>query len=159
MSRRTDDTGKLVLRLAIGGLLFMHGLAKVRDNSFVQSEVLDAGLPAWMAYGVYIGEIVAPVLLIIGLFTRVAAGLVAIDMLFAVALVHYPGDLTSVTPSGAWAVELPMMFMLGALAIALIGPGRFAVAWNPSRDLVWASSPSTAQDHHGPSPRPVTHRP
>ena len=73
MSRRTEDTGKLVLRLTIGGLLFMHGLAKVRDNSFVQNEVLDAGLPAFVAYGVFVGEIVAPLLLIIGVFTRAAA--------------------------------------------------------------------------------------
>jgi putative oxidoreductase len=136
----------------------MHGLAKVRDNSFVQSEVLDAGLPAWMAYGVYIGEVVAPVLLIIGLFTRVAAGLVAIDMLFAMGLVHFPGDLTSVTPTGAWGVELPMMFMLGAIAIALIGPGRFAVAWNPTRDLVWAEPSARVREGHARSHEPVTHR-
>lgn len=135
MSRYTDDTGKLVLRVTIGGLLFMHGLAKVRDNSFVENEVLDAGLPAFLAYGVFLGEIVAPVLLIIGLFTRTAATLVAIDMLFALSLVH-TGDFGTIAPTGAWAIELPVLFLLGAIAIGLLGPGTFAVAWSPNRDLV-----------------------
>jgi putative oxidoreductase len=137
MFRRTDDTGKLVLRLAIGGLLFMHGLAKVRDNSYVQNEVLDAGLPAFVAYGVFAGEIVAPVLLIIGLFTRTAAVLVMTDMLFALWLVH-PPDFGTLSRTGSWGVELPMMFLLGAMAIAFMGPGRFAVSLNPTRDLGWS---------------------
>jgi putative oxidoreductase len=142
MSRRTDDTGKLVLRLTIGGLLIMHGLPKIRDNSFVQNLVVDAGLPAFVSYGVFVGEIVAPVLLIIGLFTRTAALLVVTDMLFALWLVHSP-DFGTIAPTGAWAIETPLMFLLGAATIAMIGPGKFAVAWNPTRDLVW-SEPRTA---------------
>ena len=43
MTQRTDDTGKLLLRLTIGGLLLFHGLAKLRDNSFVEGVVVDAG--------------------------------------------------------------------------------------------------------------------
>jgi len=159
MSRHTDDTGKLLLRVMIGGLLFMHGLAKVRDNSMVENVVLDAGLPAFMAYGVFLGEIVAPVLLIIGLFTRTAALLVATDMLFALSLVH-TDDFGTITRSGGWAIELPILFLLGAVAIALIGPGRFAVAWNPSRDLV-LSEPRIAGVRRArdfPS-TPITHRP
>lgn len=156
MSQRTDDTGKLVLRLAIGGLLFMHGLAKVRDNSFVQNEVLEAGLPAFVAYGVFIGEIVAPVFLVIGLFTRVAALLIVTDMLFALWLVH-PPDFGTITPTGAWGIETPLMFLLGASAIALLGPGRFAVGWNPTRDLGW-SEPRTAGVHTNESARtPIAH--
>ena len=137
MTQRTDDTGKLVLRLAVGGLLFFHGLAKVRDNTFVQDLVTGAGLPPWVAYGVFIGEIVAPLLLIIGLFTRTAAVLVMVDMVAALLLAH-AGELTNLTRSGGLAIELPLLFMLGAASIALVGPGRFAVAWNPARDLVAA---------------------
>ena len=156
MSRRTEDTGKLVLRLTIGGLLFMHGLAKVRDNSFVQNEVLDAGLPAFVAYGVFVGEIVAPLLLIIGVFTHTAALLVVTDMLFALALVH-PPDFGTVTPTGAWGIETPLMFLLGAATIALIGPGRFAVAWNPTRDLAWSEPRTAGVRTREISGTPVTH--
>jgi hypothetical protein len=51
-----------------------------------------------------------------------------------------------------------MMFMLGAIAIALIGPGRFAVAWNPTRDLVWAEPSARVREGHARSHEPVTHR-
>lgn len=135
MTQRTDDSGKLLLRLAIGGLMFFHGLAKVRDNTFVEDAVSGAGLPAWMSYGVFIGEIVAPLLLIIGLFTRTAALLIVADMAVALVLVH-ANELTNLTRSGGLAIELPLLFLLGAAAIALVGPGRFAVKWNAARDLV-----------------------
>ena len=72
MTQRTDDVGKLILRLGVGGLMFFHGLAKTRDPSFVIDTVTDAGLPGWIGYSVFLGEIVAPLLLIIGLFTRAA---------------------------------------------------------------------------------------
>ena len=135
MTQRTDDTGKLLLRLGIGGLMFFHGLAKLRDNSFVEETVINAGLPAWAAYGVFVGEVIAPLLLMVGLFTRTAAMLVMADMVAAILLVH-TGDVTRLTPTGGLAIELPMLFLLGAATIALVGPGRFAVAWNPMRDLV-----------------------
>lgn len=153
MKQRTDDTGKLVLRLGVGGLLFFHGLAKVRDNTFVENLVVDAGLPVWTAYGVFIGEVVAPLLLIIGLFTRTAAVLVVVDMIAALLLVH-TGELTSLTQSGGLAIELPLLFLLGGASIALIGPGRFAVAWNPVRDLVTAGEQISARGgQHTSSPR------
>jgi putative oxidoreductase len=147
MKQRTDDTGKLVLRLTIGGLLFFHGLAKVRDNSSVEGAVMNAGLPLWVSYGVFIGEVVAPLLLIIGLFTRTAAGLVIADMVAAILLVHV-NEVTNLSQSGGLAVELPLLFLLGAATIALVGPGRFAVAWNPARDLVTVPEPIPA--HAGP---------
>ena len=140
MTQRTDDAGKLLLRLSVGGLMFFHGLAKVRDHSFIEDAVMGAGLPSWTAYGVFIGEIVAPLLLIIGLFTRAAALLLMIDMIAALTLVH-SGELTNVNPTGGLAIELPLLFLLGAATIALVGPGRFAVAWNPVRDLVTAPEP------------------
>lgn len=148
MTQRTDDTGKLLLRLTIGGLLLFHGLAKLRDNSFVEGVVVDAGLPSWAAYGPIIGEVVAPLLLIIGLFTRVAAGLVMADMVAALVLVH-SGELTNVTQGGSLAIELPLLFLLGAASIALVGPGRFAVRWNPVRDLVTVREPMLAHPDHG----------
>jgi putative oxidoreductase len=135
MTQRTEDAGKLVLRLSVGGLMFFHGLAKVRDHSFIEDAVMGVGLPAWTAYGVFIGEIVAPLLLIVGLFTRTAALFVMVDMIAALTLVH-SGELTNLTPGGGLAIELPLLFLFGAMTIALVGPGRFAVAWNPVRDLV-----------------------
>lgn len=121
------DTGRLILRLAIGVLVLMHGIAKLSGpNDFIAGMVVKAGLPAALAYGVYIGEILAPVLLIVGLWTRAAAIVIVINMIFAIALVHM-GELLSIGKQGGYALELQAMFLFGALALAFLGAGRYSV--------------------------------
>jgi putative oxidoreductase len=121
------DIGKLTLRLALGGMILMHGLAKLTGGiGFISDVVTQAGLPAFFAYGVYVGEVVAPLLVIIGWYSRVGAGVIAVNMLFAIALVHQ-AEFFSLNQTGGWALELQGMFLFTAIAIALIGPGRFSV--------------------------------
>jgi putative oxidoreductase len=121
-----EDLGKLLLRLAVGILVLMHGIAKIGSGPGTIAGTLERnGLPGELAYAVYIGEVLAPLLLIIGLWTRAAAVLVVINMLFAIGLVHL-GDLVRITNTGGWALELQAMFLVGALAIALLGAGRFS---------------------------------
>ena len=123
----TDDIGKLLLRLTVGILILLHGLAKVSGGvGGISNMLAGVGLPAALAYGVYIGEVLAPLLLIIGFYSRIAALVIVVNMLFAIALVHMD-DLVRVTKTGGWALELQAFFLLTALAIALIGPGRYAV--------------------------------
>lgn len=123
----TDDLGKLVLRLTVGILILMHGLAKVTTGvSGISGMLESAGLPATLAYGVYIGEIAAPLLLIIGFYSRIAALVIVVNMAFAIGLVHMK-DIFTITKSGGWGIELQAFFLFTALAVALIGPGRFAV--------------------------------
>jgi putative oxidoreductase len=124
---RSDDTGKLVLRLALGILILLHGVAKISSGvSGVGGMLASHGLPSALAYLVYIGEIVAPVLLIIGLYARPAAWIVAINMVVAIWLVHMK-DLLVIGKNGGWALELQGMFLFGAIAVALLGAGRFSV--------------------------------
>jgi putative oxidoreductase len=84
------------------------------------------GMPGFVAYGVYAGEILGPLLLITGFYARLGAVLIALNMLFAFALAH-TGDLTSLTKTGGWALELQGMFLFTAIALALTGPGRISV--------------------------------
>lgn len=122
-----DDAAKLVLRLTVGILILMHGLFKLSNGvGGIVNMVTAQGWPAFFAYGVYLGEVVAPVLLILGVFTRPAALLIAINMLVAVVLAH-KGQLTSMTSSGGWALELQGMFLFSALVIALQGAGRYSL--------------------------------
>ncbi|HEX9564898.1 MAG TPA: DoxX family protein [Gemmatimonadaceae bacterium] len=133
MAWHSDDSGKLVLRVTIGGLMLMHGVAKLRYGiDFIQDAVTQAGLPPAVAYGVYLGEIVAPVMLILGMYTRTAALLVAIDMIGAIWLARM-GDIGSLNQGGGWAIELEVLYLLGAIAIALVGSGRYAVGWSLGR--------------------------
>lgn len=122
-----DDTGKLLLRLTVGILILLHGLAKVTGGvGGISNMLAGVGLPAALAYGVYIGEVLAPLLLIIGFYSRIAALVIVVNMLFAIGLVHM-NDIVRLTKTGGWALELQAFFLLTALAIALIGPGRYAV--------------------------------
>jgi putative oxidoreductase len=122
-----EQVGKLILRLALGIAVLLHGIAKIAGGiGFISSVVAKTGLPPFIAYGVYVGELIAPILLIVGWYSRVAAVVIAINMLFAIGLVHQ-AELFALGQSGGWALELQGMFLFTAIAIALLGPGRFAV--------------------------------
>jgi len=125
---KSDDTGKLVLRVALGILILLHGIAKVGGKGVdgVGGMLASHGLPAALAYLTYVGEIIAPVLLIVGLFTRPAALIVAINMVVAIWLVHLK-DLGALNGQGGWALELQGMYLFSALAISLFGGGRFGL--------------------------------
>ena len=122
-----DNLGKLVLRVALGGMILMHGIAKLTGGiDFITASVAGAGLPAFLAYGVYVGEVVAPLMLIAGFFARIGGVVIAINMLFAIGLVHR-AELLTLNQTGGWSLELQGMFLFAAIAVALIGPGRLGV--------------------------------
>lgn len=128
-----DDIGKLILRLSVGILLLMHGLFKLMHGIAGISALIQAnGWPVWIAYGVYIGEIIAPALLILGLLTRASAVIIVLNMLIAVYLAH-SHQLFQLTKSGGWLLELQGLYLFGALAIALLGAGRFSVGGTRGR--------------------------
>ena len=131
----SDDLGKLVLRSAVAILVLLHGISKLIGGiDGITGMVTNAGLPAIFAYGVYIGEVVAPVLVLIGLWTRAAAAVMVINMVVAIMLAHLP-DLAQMNKMGGWALELQGMFLFGAIAVVLLGAGRYSVGgisgkWN-----------------------------
>jgi putative oxidoreductase len=128
MNGRLDDLGKLVLRFAVGGLLLVHGVSKLQNGiGFVEQMVNQNGLPAFLAYFVYAGEVLAPVLVIAGILTRPAALIIALDLMGAVYMARR-GDIAKISGGGAWAIEVEVMFILGGLAIACLGAGRMALA-------------------------------
>jgi putative oxidoreductase len=123
----SDDTGKLLLRLTLGALILLHGIAKLTGGvDFVVDMVGKAGLPGALGYLVYVGEVLAPLLLIAGLWTRVAALLIAANMVVAIWLTGM-GNLGKLNEFGGWALELEGMYLFTALAIALLGAGRYSL--------------------------------
>jgi putative oxidoreductase len=123
-----DDWGKLLLRLTIGVLLLLHGIAKVKNGIGWMAGPLGAlGLPAFIGYGAYIGEVVAPLLLIVGKVTRLAGLVVAFQMVMAIILARR-ADLFKLNQGGGWGVELEMLFLLGGIAIFLLGSGQYAAS-------------------------------
>jgi putative oxidoreductase len=131
----TDDAGKLVLRVVLAILILFHGVSKVIGGvGFITGMVAKAGLPPAFGYLVYIGEVVAPVLILIGLFTRAAALIVVVNMIVALLLVHTK-QFFSLSETGGWALELQGMYLASAVALALLGAGRYSIGgiggrWN-----------------------------
>jgi len=124
---RGIDTALLILRVVLGILVLLHGISKLPPPpKEIAAMLAQANLPAVLAWGVYLGEIVAPILLIVGVWTRLGALMVIVNMVFAVLLVH-TGDLPKMGEQGGYALELQAMFLFTAIAIALAGAGRFSV--------------------------------
>lgn len=122
-----EDIGKLVLRLTLGILILLHGIAKLRFGvSGIEGMLQSHGLPTILAYGVFVGEVLAPILVIIGLYARIAALFIAFHMIVAVALVH-SSQMADFTNTGGWALELQGFFFFTAIVVFLIGPGKFSI--------------------------------
>ena len=124
-----SDTGKLMLRLSVGGLMLFHGIAKIMHPGsleFIGGMLAGFGLPAILAYGVYIGEVVAPLMVVVGYKARIGGLIMAVNMLFALVLAH-TGDFFSLSEHGGWMVELQMFYLLSAVAVVFLGSGRQAI--------------------------------
>ena len=120
--------GLLIMRLMVGGLMLFHGVAKIMHPdslNFISGTLSSVGLPSFIAYGVYIGEVIAPLMIIAGFFSRYAGLVVVINMTFALFLAH-TGDVFMLTEHGGWRLELQAFYLFGALAIVLMGSGRLA---------------------------------
>jgi putative oxidoreductase len=117
------------LRLTLGVLILFHGVGKLLHPDsleFIGGRLAGLGLPEALAFGVYLGEVVAPLMIILGIFTRVGGLLIVINMIFAIVLAH-TGDLFMLGEHGGWRLELQGFFLFCALAIMFLGSGRFAV--------------------------------
>jgi putative oxidoreductase len=64
--------------------------------------------------------------LLFGIATRLAAALISGDMLVAIAAVHLPAHQPFVASHGA-SMELPVVYLIGTIAIIIAGPGRWSV--------------------------------
>ena len=121
---RSQHPAILLLRFTVGGLMLFHGVAKLTHGiGGIQERLEHVGLPGWFAYGVLIGEIIAPLLLIAGVWARLAALVIAVNMVFAVGLAHR-ADLFTLGPSGGYRLELQAFFFFCSLSIAWLASGK-----------------------------------
>ena len=136
MAKTGEDLGRFLLRVAVGGLMLFHGVSKLSHGiGFIQGMVDKAHLPSFLAYGVYVGEGLGPILMLVGLFARAGGLFVAVDMLVAIALTRGAGAWALDPRTGAIGTELEMLFLTGGLAVALLGAGSWSLsrgkgAWN-----------------------------
>ena len=130
-----DDLGKLVLRATLAILILFHGVSKlITGVDPIMGMLAKAGLPAGLAFLVYVGEVIAPLMILFGIWARLGAVIVAINMIVAVALAH-GAQFFTMGKTGGWALELQGFYFFTALAVALLGAGRYSMGgisgrWN-----------------------------
>lgn len=131
---QNKSTGLLLQRLSIGILILLHGLGNLGSNySFIKGLLNGFGIPEFLAYLVFIGEIVAPVLIIIGWKARLASLVLAFNMLIAILMAHL-ADIFTLNQFGGWGIELQGLYLFGAIVIFLLGAGKCAVSTNSHWD-------------------------
>jgi putative oxidoreductase len=134
-SSTSEDLGKLILRVTLAVMILFHGISKIIGGvGFITGIVAKFGLPPALGYLVYVGEVIAPLMILFGVWTRLGALIVAINMVVAVGLVH-TSQIFQLNQTGGWELELQAMFFAAALAVMLLGAGRYSVGgpagrWN-----------------------------
>ena len=121
------DIGKLLIRVMVGGLMLFHGIGKLSHGiDFVKGTLLAKGLPEMIAYGVYVGEVIAPLMLLIGFKSRIAGAIIAFNMIMALFLVH-SNELLRISDTGGLTIELQLFYLCSSIAIILLGSGKYAI--------------------------------
>ena len=123
-----QNIGLLILRLSIGGLMLFHGYNKlIHGIDGLVGMFSSKGFPGSIAYAVYLGELLAPIFIIVGYRTKLASLFVVATMLVAMFVVH-ADDLLKLGDHGEWGVELVGLYLFGALSIFFLGGGKFALS-------------------------------
>ncbi|WP_149207611.1 DoxX family protein [Flavobacterium johnsoniae] len=122
MISKNTDLGLLLIRISVGGLMLFHGISKVLHGiSFLVDNMGAFG------YAVYIGEVLAPIAILLGFRTRIAAVLLAVTCVVAIAVAHTQ-DIFSISEHGGYANELLMLYLLGSVGLFFTGAGKYAVS-------------------------------
>ncbi|MBN3849559.1 MULTISPECIES: DoxX family protein [Burkholderiaceae] len=129
---RTAPYAILLLRLALGVMFLAHGLTKVLVFTPAGTVKFFAsiGFAGWLAYPVMAFEVIAGVLLILGVFSRWVTALATIQLLVA-STVHFGNGWSFTNPNGGW--EYPIFLAIVAAAITLLGDGACALKSSTQR--------------------------
>ena len=117
--------GLLGLRIALGIIFIAHGypkLAHLRGGAQMQSFFVEHGLPGYFVYIAGVIETFGGGLLLLGLFTRAAALLLAIEMCVAIWKVHSGHGYLAVHD-----YEFPLTLAAACLALATVGAGMISL--------------------------------
>lgn len=125
--------GILIIRLSVGILMLLHGVGKlIHGIGPIENALTAKGLPAFIAFGVFVGEILAPAGLIVGYRTRLSAIVLSINCIVAMYLMH-ANQIFTLNSHGAWSVELLGLYLFGSIALIFSGGGKLAL----SKRSIW----------------------
>lgn len=120
---RLQPLALLVMRLALGVIMVVHGYHKVFGGLHHHAEfVAGLGLPAWLGYVSAFTEFFGGLLILVGFFTRPAAFTVCINLAVAIWKVHWHNGLT-----GDHGYEFPLAAAVLAFALIFFGAGPISL--------------------------------
>ena len=115
--------GLLFLRLALALIFFSHGYPKLAHaGAGMQGFFVQHGMPGYFVYVAGVMEVFGAILLFLGLFTRVTALLLAIEMGVAIWKVHSAGGYLAVHN-----YEFPLAMLAACFAMATVGAGKLSL--------------------------------
>lgn len=121
-----EDLGKFLLRVNLSFLLLFHGAAFMRGTTHILANAASIGMPAWLAWPLAaFGEFVAPILVLLGIYSRVGAFFMAGFMIVALLLVHM-GHFFGLQ-GDAYRLEPQFFFLFSSLAVMFLGSGRWGL--------------------------------
>ncbi len=121
----------LVARVIVGVIVAAHGLQKLFMGPEFGAQVREIGvpLPVLTGYAISTVELIGGILLIIGLFSRLAALVLTLNQTNAIIFVKIGmgvGFLSPLDTPGVGA-ELDLALIAGYLTIFFVGPGRYSL--------------------------------
>ncbi|AQW86473.1 DoxX family protein [Campylobacter pinnipediorum subsp. caledonicus] len=125
------DLAMLFIRLGLAGTIILHGIAKIIHGiSKIQGSLVGLGFPEFIANGfayfVYVGEILAPIMLILGIFSRLAGVFILGTSLF-IFLVKGVAILGLDAHTGGLVYAEAYFYLITSLAIIFAGSGKYAL--------------------------------
>lgn len=126
--------GLALLRSSIALTMLIYGLSKLSFGIEYIKNLLELyGIPTFLSYGVFVGEIIAPILIIIGVRTKLAGLVFAINCFVAILLDRLP-DVSSLNEHGGWSIGLIFIYLMFGIAMYFIGAGKYALSMNNKWD-------------------------
>ena len=124
----------LPLRIIAGIGFMMHGLPKLLDIPGTQNSFTNMGLPPELAIIIGLLEFIGGLAILLGILTRIAAGLLAIDMIGAILLVKLSKGFIG-------GYELDLLYLAIMISLMITGPGSFSIEKNIIKREIYPKAP------------------
>ena len=115
--------GPLPIRILAGIAFIAHGLPKLLDIAGTGGFFASVGLPAELALPIGLLEVIGGIALLLGVLTRITAGLFIIEMIGATLNVKLSKGFVG-------GYELDLLLIAISISLLLTGPGRVSIEWN-----------------------------